>query len=304
MAYRKPYSLNIVLKVFYFLINTNIFISLAAVALTLQTQVQLGLRPQFHPYILLLFFATIFDYNLHRLITVLTNKEALNSVKHTWVKQNIRLFYLLVACSVIGFSWAVFYANVKVLITLAPLAAITLFYSLPVFKNNKSIFRLREIPCLKIFLISFVWAGSTIFLPIIQSAIVFNKEHVILMFIERFLFVFAITIPFDIRDMRADARENLLTIPILIGKKNALIVSNIVLVLFTLLCTAHYQHTHFVLIIVAFILSAISTFFFINNKKMQVKHFYHYGILDGTMLLQGLLVLGFYYLDMFFTHYG
>ena len=297
MENRKSYDLNIVLKIFYFLINTNIFISLAAVVLTLQTQVQLGMRPQFHPYLLLLFFATIFDYNLHRLITVLTNKEALNSVKHKWVKQNLSLFYLLVAFSVIGFLWTVFYANLKVLITLAPLAGLTLFYSLPLFKSKNNIFRLREISCLKIFLISFVWSASTIFLPIIQSADVFNKEEVLLIFIERFLFVFAITIPFDIRDMRADAKEKLMTIPILIGKKNSLIVSNFVLVLFTILCVAHYQHSHFLLIIVAFILSASSTFFFINSKKIQAKHFYHYGILDGTMLLQGLLVLVCFYAD-------
>ena len=209
----------IVLKLFYFLINTNIFISLGAVALTLQTQVQLGMRVQFHPYLSLLFFATIFDYNLHRLITVLTNKEALISNKHKWVHKNLLLFYLLVAFSVTGFIWTVFYAATKVLITLAPLAVLTIFYSFPVFKNQKNIFRLREIPCLKIFLISFVWAASTIFLPIIQSAAQFNKEHVLIMFIERFLFVFAITIPFDIRDMRVDAKENLKTIPILIGKK-------------------------------------------------------------------------------------
>ena len=302
MINRDPYPYNIILKIFAFLIDTNIFISLAAVALTLQTQVQLGMRPQFHPYLLLLFFATIFDYNLHRLITVLINKEALNSVKHKWVKQNLLLFYLLVAFSVLGFCWTVFYADIKVLIALAPLAGITLFYSLPIFKNKKTIFRLREIPCLKIFLISFVWSASTIFLPIIQSSAVFNKEQVVFIFIERFLFVFAITIPFDIRDMRADAKEKLTTIPILIGKKNALILSNFVLVLFTLLCVAHYRHTHFVLIIVAFVLSAISTFYFINSKKMQVKHFYHYGILDGTLLLQGLLVLGCYYLKLYYNY--
>lgn len=299
MQYGNPSQVKIIKKLFYFLINTNIFISLGAVLLTLQTEVQLGMRPQFHPYLLLLFFATIFDYNLHRLITVLTNKEALKSNKHKWVNQHLILFYVLVAFSVFGFLWTVYYADIKVLITLAPLAGLTIFYSLPIFKNKTNIFRLREIPCLKIFLISFVWAGSTIFLPIIQSSGTFNKEHIILMFIERFVFVFAITIPFDIRDMKGDAKENLITIPILIGKKNALILSNILLVLFTLLCVMHYQRSNFILINLAFILSAASTFYFINSKKMQAKYFYHYGILDGTLLLQGLLVLMCYYLNNF-----
>ncbi len=296
MNYLKPYPSNNVLKLFNFLINTNIYISLAAVSLALATQVQLGMRPQFHPYLLLLFFATIFDYNLHRLITILTNKEALNSDKHHWVKQNLLLFYLLVAISVTGFICTIFYADIKVLITLAPIAMLTLFYSLPVFKSKKTVFRLREIPCLKIFLISFVWAASTIFLPIIQSGLHFSKAHVFAMLAERFVFVFAITIPFDIRDMEADKKEKLKTIPLLIGKKLAMLVANISLLLFIVLCLIHYQREVFMLINFAFALSAVSTFFFLNSKWVQARKMYHYGILDGTLLLQGLLVLVCYYL--------
>ena len=284
------------MKLFYFLINTNIFIALAAVSLTLETQVQLGIRPQFHPYLLLIFFSTLFDYNLHRLITVLTNKEALNSVKHRWVKNNLYLFYVLVAASVIGFLWTVFYADIKVLITLAPIALLTFFYSVPVYKNSKLIFRLREIPCLKIFLISFVWSASTILLPVIQSGRTFSKENILMMLAERFLFVFAITIPFDIRDMKADARQGLKTIPLLIGKSAALIIANIVLLLFLVLFIQHYKKTALAWLIYSLALSAATTFIFINNRKLQVNYFYHYGILDGTLLLQGVFVLALFYL--------
>ena len=164
------------MRLFYFCINTNIFISLAAVSLTLETQVQLGMNPQLHPYIFLIFFATLFDYNLHRLITVITSKEALNTDKHKWVKTNLILFYGVVAISVIGFLWAVSVADKKVLIALAPIALLTLFYSFPVFKTNKILFRLREIPFLKIFLISLVWALSTVLLPIIKSGITYDKD--------------------------------------------------------------------------------------------------------------------------------
>ncbi len=290
---------NHVLKLLYTLINTNLFISFAAVALTFETQVQLGMKPQFHPYLLLIFFATLFDYNLHRLITVITNKEALNTDKHRWVKQHLLLFYMVVAISVIGFLWAVFYADKKVLFALAPIGLITLFYSVPVFKTKKNIFRLREIPCLKIFLISFVWSSSTIFLPVIQSAAPPDIKNIMVMLAERFLFVFAITIPFDIRDMKADARQGLKTIPILIGKTSSLIVANIVLLLFLMLCIQHYKNTSLLWLNYAFSFSALSSFLFINNKKLQSKHFYHYGILDGTLLLQGVLVLLFYYLQIF-----
>ena len=147
------------------------------------------MEPQLHPYIFLIFFATLFDYNLHRFITVITNKEALNTDKHIWVKKNLRLFYWLVAISVIGFLGTVAIADKKVLITLAPIALVTVFYSIPIFKNNKGIFRLREIPFVKIFLISFVWSSTTILLPLIQSEISYNKENILAILLGRFLFL-------------------------------------------------------------------------------------------------------------------
>ena len=285
------------MKLFYFLINTNIFIALAAVSLTLETQVQLGMHPQFHPYLFLIFFATLFDYNFHRLITVITNKEALNSDKHKWVKQNLLAFYAVVAVSVIGFLWAVVLADKKVLISLAPIALVTIFYSFPIFKTNKNIFRLREIPFLKIFLITLVWSLSTILLPIIKSGITYDKVHIMSMLLERFLFVFAITIPFDIRDLQADIKQGLKTIPAFIGQKRALMISNFLLLLFTILCLLHYTKAPYIWLTAAFLLSSMSTIYFLNSKKMQSNKFYHYGILDGTLLLQGVLVLIGYYLS-------
>jgi hypothetical protein len=43
------------------------------------------------------------------------------------------------------------------------------------------------------------------------------------------------------------------------------------------------------------ILSAVSTYIFINSSSLKRLYFYHYGILDGTMLLQGVLVWLAYY---------
>ncbi|MBL7922208.1 MAG: UbiA family prenyltransferase [Bacteroidia bacterium] len=283
------------MKIFNFIINTNIYISLAAVALTLGTQVQLGMQPQLHPYLFIIFFATIFEYNLHRLITIITNPASLNNEKHSWVKNNKIAFYVLVSASVVGFSIAVALAKKIVLITLFPIGVVTLFYSLPVFKTKKIIFRLREIPCLKIFLISMVWAATTILLPIIQCGQTFGKWHVINMLIERFIFVFAITIPFDIRDMKSDEQTGLQTIPLIIGEKKALLVGNVYMVLFLVVCCFHYYKTSLAFILPAFIISAFTTLLFLNSKKIKSLTHYHYFILDGTMLLQGFLICVCYY---------
>ena len=253
------------------------------------------MAPQWHPYLFIIFFATLFEYNTHRLITVITNKEALNSDKHKWVKENLKAFYLLVFISVAGFITVALLAKKEVLITLAPIALITLFYSIPVFGNKKNLFRLREIPYLKIFLISFVWSTTTILLPIIQSNYPLNKIAVMTLLVERFFFVFAITIPFDIRDIESDRHSGLKTIPLLINENKSLAMSYLSLLIFFIISFFHYEVQNQWFIIWALSISTLTTFLFLN-KKFRTLPYYHYGILDGTMLLQGGLVLVFYYI--------
>jgi len=284
------------LKLIKTFINFNIYISLAAVFLTIETQLQLGMKPQWHPYLFIIFFATLFEYNVHRFITVITNNAALYSDKHKWVRENLKMFYFVVFVSIAGFICACTLAKKEVLITLAPIAVITLFYSLPVFWNKKNIFRLREIPYLKIFLIAFVWSLSTIILPIIQSDATFNRTHLIVMLVERFLFVFSITIPFDIRDLEADREAGLKTIPLLLNENKSLFISYLSLLIFFLISYLHYQILNYWFIIFALSISTLSTFVFLKFKKFKSLPYYHYGILDGTMLLQGALVLVFYYI--------
>jgi 4-hydroxybenzoate polyprenyltransferase len=282
------------LNLLSFIINTNIFISLAAVFLTIETQIQLGMRPHLHPYLFIIFFATFFEYNLHKLVTVFTHPEALNSEKHKWVKQHFKLFYILVALSTVGFLFAIFLAKKQVLITLAPIALITILYSIPIFRNKRKIFRLRDIPFLKIFLIAFVWSFITIFLPVIYNNIDFNS-YIIMMFAERFIFVLAIAIPFDIRDMSADLNAGIKTIPLVLGEKTAIGISNILITLFTIIIFIHYTTMNKKFLLPAFLISAISTLIVINYKKLQETRYYYTGILDGTLLIQGLLVCVFYY---------
>jgi 4-hydroxybenzoate polyprenyltransferase len=283
-------------KFFHFLIDTNIYISLAAVVLTIATQIQLGLSPQWHPYLFIIFFATLFEYNLHRLITVITNKDALESDKHNWVKENLGWFYFLVFVSVIGLIVAILLAKHEVLMALTPIAIITIAYSLPIFKNKTTVLRLREIPLIKIFLISIVWSAATILLPIIQSDIRFHTNDIFAMLMERFFFILAITIPFDIRDIEADHGVGLKTIPLMVGKKTALLIAYVALFVFMTISIWHYWDFKFILLALG--ISGISTFVFLSVQKIQELQKYHYGILDGTMLLQGILLLIFYYLNL------
>lgn len=277
-------------------INSNIYISLAAVALTVETQIQLGITPQWRPYLFLIFFATLCEYNIHRFITVITKKEALESEKHKWVKDHLFLFYAIVFISVAGFIVSALVAKKEVLFTLAPIALLTLFYSIPLYGNKKSIFRLREIPYLKIFIISFCWSTITILLPVIQAGHRFPPLHVVLMLVERFLFVFAITIPFDIRDIEADKEQGLKTIPLALGEERSIKLANFLLVVFSTLCFIHYGYTNQMFMLLSMVISSISTVLFLKSEKIKTYPLYHYAVLDGTLLLQGALVVGLSFL--------
>lgn len=280
---------------FSFLVHSNLLIAFSAVALTLETQVQLGLKPHAHPYLFLIFFATLFEYNLHRLITLIFVAEALRDEKYTWLKEHKRVFLIMVVFSVAGFGVTLWQAKKEVLLTLAPLAAIALFYSTPVWHFGKRLFRLREIPYVKIFLIALVWSGATVLLPVIHTGKPWDNIQITLFLAERFFFVLAITVPFDIRDLDADQKAGLKTLPMLFRKSNPLIISYLSLFIFGLLAVFHYGAMGKTYIAAALLFSALITTWFIVNKKFRALPMYHLGILDGTLWLQGMLVLLFYF---------
>ncbi len=287
------------MKTLSFLIHTNIYISLAAVSLTLATQVQLGMQPHLHAYLVIIFFGTLFDYNLHRIIAVNQNPEAIGSGKYSWAAKHISLLKIISIASLAGIAVASFFVSKLILYFLTPFAILTLLYSIPVFKKQKSRFRFKEIAGLKIFLIAFVWASVTIVLPVLESANSINYYDVLLTFSERFLFIFAITIPFDIRDMKADALAGVKTMPIIIGEKKSLFLGNLALLLSLAVSFIHYLPGNLVFVLPVSIVVLVFTFILLNSRQLRNQPYYHYGLLDGSMILFGGLMCLAYYFNVY-----
>ena len=281
------------------LVNTfiqfNIFLSVAAVLLTVSTQIQLGLKPQWQPYLLLIFLATLFEYNRHQLVTTITKRITINSVSHTWLLKNLNWINWLVFIALSGLLTIVFQIKPEILVVLSLLGIITILYSFPVQIFNKYIFNLREIPYLKIFLIVSVWTASTVFLPVIQGDTEIFNLHVFLVFAERFFFIFAIAIQFDIRDIQADQDAGLKTIPILINRKNSFLLSCFSLFVCLIISFFHYKMQNEWFVISALSISVLTTYIFIIMHFSENRSRYYYQILDGTLTLQGILVLVFYF---------
>tara|TARA_B100000683_G_scaffold271540_1_gene312844 strand:+ start:538 stop:1395 length:858 start_codon:yes stop_codon:yes gene_type:complete len=203
-----------IVKILDFLVASNIYVSLGVVSLTL---LSLDIRQIEHPNLLLfVFFATLFVYNFIRLVNVNSIISSSETLRHQIIYRYRRFFlFVCVISALIGFYFFVIISQ-YIFLPIIGLGFVSVIYGLPIYKNGSHLFRLRDVPGLKIFLIAFVWSYVTEGLP----ALINGEPIYYLALFERFLFIFAITIPFDIRDVNYDA-SHLATIPQYFGINTA-----------------------------------------------------------------------------------
>ena len=288
------------MKALKFIINSNILIAFAAVSLTLASQVQLGMTPQPELYMMIIFFATLLDYNFHRFIT-LNNRPGIRlAEKYYWAAAHLLLLKTLIAVSIAGLGITLLLASARVIIFLGLMAMLTLFYSIPAYRKSGISSRFLKIPGIKTLLIAFVWTAVTVFLPIIHSGIPTDTNQILLLFAERLIYIFAIAIPFDIRDMKNDELAGLRTIPLAFGEKTARKISNIALLFSLSIAIFHYTDLNMIFIIPAYVSCIIVSLALINIRKLAGLTNYYHGLLDGSILLFGILIGLSYYFKAYF----
>ena len=228
------------------------------------------------------FAGTLSLYGLHRLIGLqfVTGKEMTNRF-HTISRlhREIQLYTLLAGLAT-AISFFYLARQVQVLLLLPGLLA--LLYALPLFRGK----RLRDLPYIKIFLIAGVWTWISVGLPAIELQHFGTDTW--LMMAERALFIFGITLPFDLRDQLADREA---------GVKTLASLSDVrlpgSLTLFASLiaawanCQLGYYQLNTLFGIGLSILAAIILLWLSPN----ISHDYFFsGLIDGLMILQFFLV--------------
>ncbi len=277
-----------------FLLFSNLFIALCAVAQGLVTYQLLNIEPEKH-VLALLFCATLAQYNFSILLS--KPKEPLKSPfrRVHWIFSHYRLMITLTMIAVLSCIPLLFFLSLTSQILLVFLGIISVGYSLPIFSFHDKKFGLRNIPGVKLFLISLVWSLSVVLLPILeiegQHLLSISTRDTILLIAKRFLFIAAITVPFDIRDLFQDRSSALKTIPVLIGEKRAYIVCQALLLAYLVLLflfTKNFDSSFFAL--TATILLSGWLIFRSNFKKNE---YYYFLYLDGTMIVQFLMLMIF-----------
>ncbi len=278
-------------KFINFFIYSELLISLCAVAATCQTYLLIGSAILWDELLWIVGLSTMACYVLARLAAL----QEMNQMFHK-PQNRTPLFYLLcvllLVTSMVCFLlfWKL---KVSVQITLVGSAAVTVLYTIPLIPDKNGWKKLRDVGMLKIFLIAFIWTISTAVLPLLQCDASFSRPHTWLIILEKALFIFAITLPFDIRDMDYDQSRNLKTIPLLIGEKNTLQLAQVCLAALGLIGVFNYlvlPDAPRVAIFIALLVSYRSTSLLIQQTNADRPDQFYTGWLDATILGQFVLV--------------
>lgn len=191
------------------------------------------------------------------------------------------IFYAILGS--IGTAISMWWLRPVTWLSLAIPTLLSLGYIFPILNGRR---RLRDLDSIKIYMIALVWAWISVFLPMLELEQALSLSW-LLLFVERFLFVFAITIPFDIRDLLIDEHTSVKTIPNTIGVTKSKQLSMILLGAMLLIVVWNYQLGFYAWTTCLGLLLSILTTLPLLVYCDKAKHDYYFsGLLDGTLILQ------------------
>ena len=258
-------------KIRDFYIFSNIHVALAGFSLTKITLINFGIADRLTP--IFVAFSILISYNFIRFYEIKNNR--LNWFKD-WFFMNLKEILLLLILSILGLTTILFFAdfNSKSLLILFPFAFMTFFYAIPLFKIGKLEVSFRNFPMVKIFSIVIAWAGISVFFPLDEVSYQFTSA-VYLEFFQRILFLLAITIPFDIRDVATDSKL-LKTLPQIMGITSSKVLGILLLFGFVLLeiFKENFTYVGFLIVLIISILAGLSLWFSSPKKSRYYTSFW------------------------------
>jgi 4-hydroxybenzoate polyprenyltransferase len=280
-------------SVFDFLLFSNIFMSLCAVAQALVTFHLIGSKPVL-PVLGLLFTSTLGIYNFCIIITRPKSPQTSPYKRVRWFFAHYRLMVTFTIVSLLSLVPLFFLITIESKILLVFLGILSFAYGLPLFAVGEQKFGLRNIPGLKPFLITLVWTMSCVLFPILEAmhfhAASVSMRDTTILIAKRFLFIGALTIPFDIRDLFDDRKMNLKTIPVVWGEKNAYLFCQVLLAGYVVLLFI-FRNNGFSLDFFALTLTVFLTGWLIFKSAWKKDEYYYFFFMDGVLILQYVVLL-------------
>ncbi len=215
-----------VLQFFRYIVYLNVIVSLSTGILSAGYAHMIGLHHTYGYYGVFAFLSTFAVYNGQRLFKI---REAKTNWM-IWVRENAKTIgrITLIALGLAFLCFLIllpYYGNFNAVYLLLLSSVISVFYVMKVRKIN-----LREIPYIKIHLIAITWVIVLVVLPSLRYEIT-NYGTFLLLCLSHYFYVLAVTIPFDIRDLKYDMPSQK-TIPQLLGIQGAKVLALVLLLVF------------------------------------------------------------------------
>lgn len=180
-------------RILHLYLRSSFHVSLSVTAFTLLSFLQFDLAVD----IFLLgytFFASVVAYNFIKYAAVWKKSDI---YKPTWIKA-------ITALCFIGLLISMFFVPFKVIQLSTSLAFLIYAYTFPLSKHIK---KLRQIPILKLVVIAFVWSVVSLLFPMFSTDKTIPLDFLLFGVAERMVWIFALMIPFEIRDLVDDEKS-------------------------------------------------------------------------------------------------
>lgn len=254
----------------------------------LQTQYLVFAKLEVNVLAVFIFCSSLFLYALHRIIGLQKVEPFQDKGRYLVISTFKNHIVIYAALASIGAFLSFWWLSFRVQIALIIPVILSLGYVIPILTGKR---RLRDLHFIKIFLIAIVWACITVLLPILEANARIDISTT-LIFLERCLFVFAITLPFDIRDLQIDAHTSVKTIPSELGIDRTKLLAHACLTLVFIFAFINWQlETYSFNTLLAFGLSVLSTIPLVAYSDRVEHDYYFTGLIDGTMIFQLLLII-------------
>lgn len=264
-------------SIFDFYINSSLHVSLATASLVLMTYYFNRMQINYN-VVLFVFCGTLLSYN--------TIKYGSYILKNTILKKSLKLIIVLSLLSFIFCTFLFFKLSTTAQLAILFFAFLSVLYLIPFGKKQRN---LRNFAGIKIYIVSFCWAGVTTLIPLFNADISIEND-IIFKFLQRFVLTLILILIFEINDLKYDD-VRLKTVPQAIGVKNTKKIVYFLLICFFVLeffKANQYQNQWIVNLI---LISIIFMFTFFANARRS--KYYTLFWVESIPMIWYLLVLIF-----------
>ena len=275
------------MSIFKSWVFSNIHIALIAAALSLETNIILGIRPLgIAPGFI--FFATLVIYNLGY-FNAIFSKEKSYREQARWMKANVTYWVFSILIGLLGMIYLITKFGFLGQLTFGVFGLITFIYILHDVNLFGKYLSIRSIPYLKVIIVTLTWSVITILPQIIDLNINLAELNWEWLLFERFFFILSITLMFDVRDLHHDSKK-LHTFPQTIGVIRTKWLSVFFLGVATIgLIKLNLALNQFSGVIFIYML----TLFMVYRSEPDKDDVFYTGWFDGLMGFHALVIIGF-----------